>query len=79
MPLNNKSTTSKKQNLTEKVEFSALTSLLKSLDNRLSNLDNNSNSHIKFISDTFKWTENVIHYCKNIEKQISDKEEKKKN
>ena len=41
MPLNNKSTTSKKQNLTEKVEFSALTSLLKSLDNRLSNLDNN--------------------------------------
>ena len=78
MPLNNKSTTSKKQNLTEKVEFSALTSLLKSLDNRLSNLDNNSNSHIKFISDTFKWTENVIDYCKNIEKQISNKEEKKK-
>ena len=79
MPLNNKSTSSKKQSSTEKVEISALTSLLKSLDNRLSNLDNNSNSHIKFISDTFKWTENVINYCKNIEKQISDKEEKKKN
>ena len=79
MPLNNKTTSSKKQSSTEKVEISALTSLLKSLDNRLSNLDNNSNSHIKFISDTFKWTENVINYCKNIEKQISDKEEKKKN